>query len=122
MWEAGFPRSVQVIEHLRVWQATLVNEIRGPIPDRKIIWYCDFNGGQGKSALTKYLGVNKLGFFVRGAAADIFCAIATAVENCQEDNTEIRCVVVDIPRASQSRVSYSAIEEIKNGMIFFWQV
>lgn len=94
------------------WQDELINIIKTEPDDRTVHWYWSQEGNLGKSAFAKYL-VAKMGATpaVSGKYADIINLIFKQnMDNC-------RCIVFDIPRNHGNKVSYSAIESIKNGMI-----
>ena len=92
---------------LRPWQNDLLEEVLLPADDRKIIWYFDPLGGLGKSTMAKYLCGNHDAIMVGGTKKDILYAY---------DNQEI--VLFDLSRTAEGRVSYSAMEDIKNGLFF----
>jgi hypothetical protein len=92
---------------LRPWQQDLSDELSQEADDRKIIWYFDPVGGQGKSTMTKYLARNHEAILVGGQKKDILYAY---------DNQRI--VLFDLSRTAEGRVSYSAMEDLKNGVYF----
>lgn len=89
------------------WQQQLLNECLEVPDDRKIVWYFDPDGGLGKSTISKYLVRNHDAIVVGGAKRDILHAY---------DNEEI--VIFDLSRTAEGRTSYSAMEDIKNGLFF----
>ncbi len=98
----------------RGWQQKVINDVEKPCTeDRKINWLWDKKGNSGKSYLTKYLMQVENALVVDGKKTDIFHQIAKR----QEDSIKTEIVIIDVPRASFSNISYSAIECIKNGFI-----
>ncbi len=81
-------------------------------PDpRKIYWYWEEDGNTGKSALCKHLALRYYALVISGKATDIKYAIASM-------KLKPEIIIIDIPRSYQKFISYSTIEEIKNGMFF----
>lgn len=82
---------------------------------RYIHWYWEAKGNWGKSVTATYM-IDQMGAMeVDGACSDILCGITRWIEefgNCP------KIIVIDIPRISMNRVSYRAIEKIKNGKFF----
>ncbi len=98
----------------RGWQKDIIDKISKPCSDdRKINWLYDKKGGTGKSYLTKYLMRVENALVVDGKKTDIFHQIAKR----KEEGIAVPLVIIDVPRASFSNISYSAIECIKNGFI-----
>ncbi len=98
----------------RGWQKKIVEDVSIECTDdRKINWLYDKKGKTGKSYLTKYLMRVENALVVEGKKTDIFHQIAKR----QEGGTAVNLIIIDVPRASFSNISYSAIECIKNGFI-----
>lgn len=96
------------------WQKEVIEAVEQPCTnDRKINWWWDEKGDMGKSYLTKYLMRVENALVVDGKKSDIFHQIAKR----KEMGIKIGIVIIDIPRASFSNISYSAIESIKNGFV-----
>lgn len=99
---------------LRNWQMHLQNEIVGAAHDRKIIWYVDFDGGQGKTFMARYLVANHGAIVLGGDKKDMFYGY---------NNEDI--VVFDLSfgdtyeqKVPWNRFDYSAMEKIKDGLYF----
>lgn len=100
---------IKTITTLRKWQQNIVNIIKEEPDDRSIYWYWEKTGNIGKSVFCKYLAVHhEATIFNNGKFSDLAFAIP--------DNPKI--IVFDLPRQSEERFNYSAVEAIKNGMIF----
>jgi len=94
--------------NLYEWQKEIVEIIKQKPHDRKIYWYWERKGGVGKSTFTKYLWLKgDVAFFTSGKTADIAYAY----------NGE-KTVVFDLPRTTEERFNYNALEQLKNGMLF----
>lgn len=116
-WSKGIkiPRKLKLIDPtVRPWQDSLVKELSLEPDDRKIIWYHDPNGGSGKTALAKWLAVNKKALVVSGKANDIKYAVMKFIEV----NGYIDIIVFCFPRSVEGYVSYDAIESLKDGIFF----
>lgn len=83
--------------------------------ERSIFWYWDEAGNKGKTALAKYLVKNHGAIAMNGKASDCKCAIAKMVEE-KGQGPDVVCFT--IPRDKEGYVSYSVLEEIKDGLIF----
>lgn len=111
------PKPIKVIEKLLPWQQDVVDRIaeeREAEDDRTINWYWEPDGAKGKTALAKRLCVKENAIYLTGKAADCKCAIA-ALEPSQRDDL---IAIFDYPREKADYVSYTALEEIKNGIFF----
>lgn len=93
---------------LRPWQQRLIDEVKLPADDRKIIWYYDEVGGSGKTWTSKLLFVEfGAAYFTNSKSADIAYAY----------NGE-PIVVFDFSRSNEESINYGAIETVKNGIMF----
>lgn len=108
----GFPQPIRIIEKLYQWQSNII-DIYDCVPDdRSIYWFWEPNGGVGKSAFVKYMVVKYGVLFCNGGKhTDLINLI---FNNSTDD---FKCIIWDIPRASEGKVSYSTLECVKNGMI-----
>lgn len=82
---------------------------------RKIHWYWESKGGWGKTTMAKYLIDNAGAMMVQGGSKNILCGVAKWIE---KNGEAPRIILIDIPRYSYNKVSYNAIESIKNGAFF----
>lgn len=101
---------IKVIDKLYKWQEDLRKELlEGKEDDRKIIVYVDKAGGCGKSQFCKLMAV-KYGAVVlqSGSKKDISFSLP--------DQPKI--ILFNLTRDVEDRLSYDAIESIKDGMIF----
>lgn len=99
---------IKTIEELRPWQQNIEKICCEEPDDRSVYWLWD-NGNTGKTSFCKYMAVkyNAL-IFNNGAFKDIAYAIPL----------NPRIVIFNITRDLEEKVNYSAIEAIKDGMIF----
>lgn len=95
------------------WQQEVLNIINTEPNDRDVHWYYEEKGNVGKTFLTKYLVETYNALIVDCKLNHIRRRVAYRCDN----NQLIEIVVFDIPRASAGRVSYEAIEMLKNGRI-----
>lgn len=114
-WYKGVepPSSIQVITVLRPWQVLVVQELRQPASDRKILWLWEEEGNIGKTALAKYICTHFKAIYLNGKGSDAKYAVASFVKNKRLD-----VVVFGYPRSASEYVSYGCIEEIKDGIFF----
>lgn len=111
------PEKIKTVlpENFYPWQKSVV-ELSGSEPDdRKIHWFYEKTGNVGKSSICKYLCVHKKAILLSGKASDMKYAIQQYVE---KNGRGPKIILIDIPRESMNFLSYSGIEEIKNGMFF----
>nr|WAE42369.1 MAG: replication associated protein [Cressdnaviricota sp.] len=101
------------LTNLKKWQIKLFDILKGEPDDRVIHWYYDVEGGKGKSAVAKHLGL-KGAFVCEGSKkTDIACAIKLFL-----DKSDFDIAVFDFTRSTEGFVSYSSLEAVKNGAIF----
>lgn len=92
------------------WQLDVVELVKQKPDPRKIYWYWEPNGKMGKSSLCRYLVIKHKAMVFAGKCADMKAAIALA-------KVKPKICIMDIPRCVE-HISYSGIEEIKNGVFF----
>lgn len=85
-----------------------------PLWGRIIYWFWEAKGSWGKTITCTHLVDCRDAIILGGKKSDILCGVAAA---CKE-GTPPGLAVFDIPRACGSRVSYAAIESVKNGIFF----
>lgn len=111
-WAKGIeiPREIKVCEPYG-WQLEVMDIIKSEPDERTIHWFWEPNGKMGKSQLCKYLVVKHKALICSGKKSDIFHSIS---------KNKIRdLIVLDLPRSLEDKfISYGAIEQIKNGLIF----
>lgn len=91
------------------WQTDLAVIIDTNPDDRKIHWLWESEGNVGKTAFCKWAYVNKGATIIQnGSSKDLAYAIPDSPT----------CVIVNLPRTSEDRVNYSALESIKDGLFF----
>lgn len=96
------------------WQKDIIEIVKGEPDDRKIYWCWEKEGCKGKTSLAKHLCLKYNALYVAGNNADMKFAISA----CLELEKEIDIVILDIPRTKEGFVSYTGMEEIKNGIFF----
>lgn len=102
------------LDNLYDWQKILLTQLTyGDSPhDRQVNWYWSTQGKTGKSSFCKHLVFNYNAVFLsKGKYNDII----NIIHNTDMVNKNI--VVIDLPRNNGNKVSYDAIESIKNGLI-----
>lgn len=106
------PRKIKIIEDLKPWQERVVKLVTDEPDDRTIHWFWEASGGVGKSSLVKYLCVKFGALVVAGKATDMKFQISKYVEKHGEGPD---IVIFDVPRSNIGYVSFTGMEEIKNG-------
>lgn len=93
------------------WQEKLINYLKGPVDDRKILWIYDPVGGHGKSVVARYITEYMHGIMLTqfGGARDSAHILS------QEPTLMDRPIIIDLPRKAESKDLYSPLEMIKNG-------
>lgn len=95
------------------WQSAILRLIGKKPDDRKVFWFYDEIGGIGKSVFCKHLILRHNALVISGSKRDIKYAISEQIRT-----KDLDIVVIDISRSEYNNVSYSAIENIKNGFFF----
>lgn len=94
------------------WQKELKQYLLTTKPDkRKVIWFVNPKGGMGKSDFAKHMVLkykDKVAVFPNAKTSDIAYAITDKCEIC----------IFDLPMSIEHNFNYSALEQVKNGMIF----
>lgn len=94
------------------WQKDVMNIIDEEPCDRTIYWYHESIGNVGKSTFIKYLCAKKEALLVSGKGSDMKYLIVKYKET-YGDYPEL--ILFDIPRTCENYVSYTGMEEVKNG-------
>jgi len=89
------------------WQLKVLEIVKGKPDYRKVYWFWEESGNKGKSSLCRFLCFRHDALVMGGKASDMKCMIAGM-------KVKPRICVMDIPR-KVDHISYSGIEEIKNG-------
>lgn len=96
------------------WQLELFKILIDKPDKRKIYWYWESKGNTGKSAFIKYMVYNYKALFTNGGKES---DIINLVYNQLDVDREPNIIFWDLPRHNKGKISYSALECIKNGMI-----
>lgn len=104
-------------KQLRDFQKDILDIIKTEPDDRAVYWFWEKNGNVGKSALFKHIIINNINSacVVNGKCADILNGI---LEFNKKHGDYPEIILVDIPRTCLDYVSFSAIEMIKNGLVY----
>lgn len=103
---------------LRVWQKMILDIIKEKPDPRTVYWFWDRVGGNGKSSLCRSLLIkDAVGTLLAGGkGADIKFAVATHVAT--HGPTKLRVCLFDFERSLDNKISWSGIEQVKNGAFF----
>lgn len=94
------------------WQKLIYDILQDEPDHRKICWIYESTGNTGKSAFVKYMVKNENALMCNGGKCK---DLINLVYNADMDLCST--VLWDLPRSNKGKVSYDAIECIKNGMI-----
>lgn len=92
------------------WQLEVVDLIKQKPDKRSVYWYWEDQGNFGKSSLCRYLVIKHEALVIGGNARDMKLAISKMKKK------PLICIL-DVPRTIE-HISYSGVEEIKNGVFF----
>lgn len=109
------PMGILEVKDFYPWQLDIWNMIETIPDDRSIYWYWEHNGNRGKSALVKSICFHKNALVISGKGENIKFGI---VAWHKSKHTYPEIIILDIPRSMLDYVSYTAIEEVKNGCFF----
>lgn len=100
------------LTEFKSWQSEILNIIKSEADCRTINWYWSNLGNVGKSSFVKHLICNHNAILLtKGKFSDICNLIYKA-------NMSLGAIVIfDLPRNNGNKISYDALESIKNGMI-----
>lgn len=121
-WDVDFDPENTTIEvedpleglDLYSYQKEIYDIIVGKPHKRKIYWYYSKKGAVGKSSIVKSLCLKDNAVCIGGKFSDAQYAIAERVDM----KRPVRILLFDIPRSQGNKVSYVALESIKNGCFF----
>lgn len=98
---------------IKDWQQELINIAKSGEDNRKIYWYWEPSGGVGKSALGRHIVMNdNKALLVSGKMNDIKFAITCMVQKGINPSV----IIWDLARTQ--KISYTALEVVKNGSFF----
>lgn len=103
---------ILAIDAMYCWQRNVANMANLEPDDRYIKWFWEKEGNVGKSALVKYFCHHNEAIICSGKASDMKYLIAKYILN---RGTPPKLVIFDVPRSNLQYISYTGIEEIKNG-------
>lgn len=95
------------------WQIRLMDKVIGKkADDRTVFWYWSEGGKIGKSCFCKHLVMNHRAILLTKGTYSDMCNLIY-----KTDMMTTNIVIFDLPRNNGNRISYSAVESIKNGMV-----
>ena len=108
----GLPKPIKILQNLYPWQKAIESICLEEPDDRTVHWYYDTKGNIGKSQFIKYMIVKYKALYCAGGA---YSDLMNLVFNQNMDETSI--VLFNIVRANKGKISYAALESIKDGMV-----
>ncbi len=121
-WTQGFKvpgaKAVDPLEgkELYPWQKDIVAMVCSVTDPRKVYWFWSEEGNLGKTWLAKHLALKHGAIVVGGSHKDAFFAIAKRVSKDGPD--AVKVVVFLLSRSKGNRISYTGLEQIKDGLFF----
>lgn len=97
------------------WQKDILDLLETKPDSRKIHWYWESTGNVGKSYLLKYIALTNKGVIIADGKKD---NIFNQIFQTMEAGIEPSIIILDIPRTQKDFVNYTALEQIKTGMIY----
>lgn len=95
------------------WQVMADIKLDDEPNNREIFWIWSKEGGKGKSTFVRHLVQKKEALICAGKASDMKHQI---VKYNEKNDDFPRIVCFDVPRSMENYLSYTGIEEIKNGV------
>ncbi len=119
-WVKGFhlitkPTDPLEGKELHDWQKEILDMVQNKADDRKIYWYWSATGNVGKSVLCKHMVMKEDAILVGGAFKDAYYAI---MQRVQKGKKPVSIVIFALSRSQGNKVSYIAMEGIKDGCFF----
>ena len=109
----AFIRTKSKFDHIEPRQ-DIISLIEKEPDNRTINWVWSEEGGVGKTSTCAYIEHNYEGVcIVNGKGGDIKNQV---IKHLEENELDI--LIVNVPRCNENHVSYAAIEEIKDGLIY----
>ncbi len=118
-WKRPVPLATITYDILNKYQKSIADFFQKPCDprfSRDIFWFWEPKGNMGKTILSTFFYDQRDACIISGKKGDCFLAIANYLATHDGSGPEI--VIVDIPRSNINYVSYTAIEKIKDGLLF----
>jgi len=88
--------------------------VKGDPDERVIYWLWESIGNVGKSAWVKFMVMKEEAIFCAGSRTT---DIINLVYNAHQAGKSTDLIIWDLPRQAQGRISFNALEMLKNGLI-----
>jgi len=112
------PEPLEYIKYddLYDWQKEICEYVDNKPHPREILFIIDKEGNKGKSELCRYLCIEKKAVLLSGKTQDMKYGI---IKYFEKNKRYPKTILIDLPRTYDTNyLSYTGIEEIKNGMFF----
>lgn len=96
------------------WQEKIHSILEAEPDERKIYWLWESIGNVGKSAFVKYMVIREEAIFCAGSRTT---DIINLVYNAHVAGKPTDIIIWDLPRQAQGKISFGALEMLKNGLI-----
>lgn len=104
-----------ILPPMPAWANVITDIIDKPINPREIYWFFDDCGNTGKSSIAKNLCARYGAIILSGKNADMKYGIMKYKE---KKGVYPTLIIIDCPRSNLKYLSYTGLEEIKNGCFF----
>lgn len=112
IWSKNYEVRPIMVLNLKPWELVITKMIDNDVDDRKVNWVWSHKGRTGKSTFVRYLVINFNAVFLsKGKYSDIINIMY------KTDMTNRNLVIFDLPRNNGNKISYDAVESIKNGLL-----
>lgn len=118
-WKRPVPLAKITYDILNEYQKSIADFFLKPCNprfSRDIHWFWEPDGNMGKTILSTFFYDQRDAAIISGKKADCFFAIHSYLVT--HDGAGPKIVIIDIPRSNIDYVSYTAIEKIKDGLLF----
>lgn len=109
------PKPIKMVDKLYKWQETIKEILLQEPDDRTVYWIHEPSGNIGKSLFCKYMALKHGAIVLSGKANDMKYGI---IQYKIKNDVYPEIILIDIPRNVNNFLSYTGIEEIKNGCFF----
>lgn len=117
-WNKPVPLATITYDILNKYQKSIADFFQKPCDprfSREIFWFWETEGNMGKTILSTFFYDQRDACIVSGKKSDCFHGISSYID-AHGHGPQI--VIIDIPRSNIGYVSYTAIEKIKDGLLF----
>lgn len=115
--EIKIPKELKLLSPtlFKKYQKYIYDLIQNEPDNRSIYWFWEADGNTGKSTFSKYLCAKHNALLLSGKGADMKYGV---IKYQEKRGFYPEVIIFDIPRTNMEYVSWSCLEDIKNGCFF----